>query len=440
MRVGVRTGISALLAALLLLFCAVPAFAAEEGNVDAATRISDIASVLRDPAGRLLAVSKYGDTKQYPENSAAAITAAAEAGADMVYVYVRKTADNYFILMADENLSRMCVDELGNVMDRNVAEVGYHELSTCHLRDGTGNLHEPITEYTVPTLSEAVKAAKESGVLLLLDGVWDFRDEVYEQLGTEGTLGNVVFLARGDRGEVTDWMQSKAQMPLMISSYSGNVIFSAKSMVSRTLSAGAVGTLLASSNAYGVVFGGSVMSEFPDTGRGVIDMTDPALCGDREDNYIGYNDVTERGYSVIITNNITELCEYYSRVSTQETRLSTALAEAQQVDVTLCSTESANALKDAIAAARDALSAPASENSLMQANYALQLAVSGLTNRTEDSGGSTVTAGRVIAVIAVVAALVILEIVVMRVRRKKLEKRKRDRARRREREKQQQDE
>src|SRR5699024_10063101 len=104
------------------------------------------------------------------------------------------------------------------------------------------------------------------------------------------------------------------------------------------------------------------------------------------------------------------------------------------VDVTLCSTESANELKDAISAARDALSAPASENSLMQANYALRMAVAGLTNRTEDSGGSTITAGRVIAAVLVVAALVVLEIVVMRIRRKKLEKRKR--ARRREREQQ----
>lgn len=434
MRNGLKARIGALLTVLLLLVCSVPAFAAEADGTDAATRIADIASALRDPSGRLLAVSKYGDTSQYPENSAAAITAAAEAGADMVYVHVRKTADNYFILMADENLSRMCVDELGNVLDRNVSEIGYHELSACHLRNGTGNLHESITEYTVPTLSEAIAAAKESGVLLLLDGVWDFRDEVYEQLSTEGTLGNVVFLARGDRGEVSDWMQSKAQMPLVISSYTGNVIFSAKSAVSRTLSAGAVGTLLGSSNSYSVVFGDSVMSEFSEKGRGVIDMTDPDLCGEREDNYIGYNDVTARGYSVIITNNITELCEYYARVSTQESRLSAALASAQRVDVTLCSTESANELKDAISAARDALSVPVSENSLMQANYALRMAVAGLTNRTEDSGGSTITAGRVIAAVLVVAALVVLEIVVMRIRRKKLEKRKR--ARRREREQQ----
>ncbi len=425
-----KTMLAQALALMLLLSCALPAFAAPAAaQTDAAKQISDTASALRDPAGRPLVVSKYGDKANYPENSAAAITAAAEAGADLVQVYIRKTADNYFVLSADENLSRMCVDALGNVIDRNVSEMGYHELSACHLRNGTGNLHEPITEYTVPTLEEAVDAANAAGVLLVLEGAWAFREEIYEQLNAAGTLGSVVFLADGDRGEVVDWLESKSQMPLVFSAYTGNVVFSARSTVSRTLSAGAVGTMLASANAYSVVFGDSVMSRFAEKGRGVIDMTDPALCGDREDNYIGYNDVTARGYSVLVTDRITELCEYFARLSTERTRLNEALDKAQQIDVTLCSTQSANALKDAISDARDALSAPVSENSLMQARYALELAVSGLTNRTQESDGKTVTAGRVVAAVLVVLALVALEVVIVRVRKKKQEKRRRERRR-----------
>lgn len=427
-----KSGLALGVALLLLLSCALPGTAAATADTDAAKQIADTASALRDPAGRPLVVSKYGDKTAYPENSTAAITAAAEAGADLVQVYVRKTADDYFVLMTDENLSRMCVDALGNGIDRNVSEVGYHELSACHLRNGTGNLHEPITEYTIPTLTEAVDAANAAGVLLVLEGVWAFREEVYAQLNDAGTLGSVVFLADGDRGEVVDWLESKAQMPLVFSAYNGNVVFSARSTVSRTLSAGAVGTMLSSSNAYSVVFGDSVMSRFAEKGRGVIDMTDPALCGDREDNYIGYNDVTARGYSVLVTDHITELCEYNARLSAERERLNETLANAQQIDVTLCSTQSANALKDAIAEARDALAAPASENSLMQARYALEQAVSSLTNRTDDAGGKTVTAGRVVAAVLVVLALVALEVVIVRVRKKKQEKRRRERRRERE--------
>lgn len=398
------------------------------------TAVSAAYTALKNPAGELIAVSKYGDTEHFPEQSLEGLLAASEAGADMVYVTVRKTADGYMVLMADENLSRMCVDTLGNVVDKAVADVGYHELSEYHLRNSTGSLHEKITAYTVPTLVDAAKALSGKSLLLVAGG-WAFRDEIYDALSAENLLSSVVLLADGDKKEVKNWISEKPTMPLVLSAYHGNVVFSAKSVASKTLSGGAVGTLLSSSNPYGVVYGNAVLKEFTGKGRAAIDMTDPSLCGKREDNAIGWNDVTARGYSIIITDNITELCEYRARVIQQKERLSAALEAAQAVDVTLCSTQSANALKDAIAAGKAALASPASENSLMQANYSLRTAVEGLTNQTADGEkGATVTPGKVIAVILVVAALILLEIVLETARRKKNKKRKQQRARRAERE------
>ncbi|MCI5739787.1 MAG: hypothetical protein MR290_08440 [Ruminococcus sp.] len=398
------------------------------------TAVSAAYTALKNPAGELIAVSKYGDTEHFPEQSLEGLLAASEAGADMVYVTVRKTADGYMVLMADENLSRMCVDTLGNVVDKVVADVGYHELSEYHLRNSTGSLHEKITAYTVPTLVDAAKALSGKSLLLVAGG-WAFRDEIYDALSAENLLSSVVLLADGDKKEVKNWISEKPTMPLVLSAYHGNVVFSAKSVASKTLSGGAVGTLLSSSNPYGVVYGNTVLKEFTGKGRAAIDMTDPSLCGKREDNAIGWNDVTARGYSIIITDNITELCEYRARVIQQKERLSAALEAAQAVDVTLCSTQSANALKDAIAAGKAALASPASENSLMQANYSLRTAVEGLTNQTADGEkGATVTPGKVIAVILVVAALILLEIVLETARRKKNKKRKQQRARRAERE------
>lgn len=398
------------------------------------TAVSAAYTALKNPAGELIAVSKYGDTEHFPEQSLEGLLAASEAGADMVYVTVRKTADGYMVLMADENLSRMCVDTLGNVVDKAVADVGYHELSEYHLRNSTGSLHEKITAYTVPTLVDAAKALSGKSLLLVAGG-WAFRDEIYDALSAENLLNSAVLLADGDKKEVKNWISEKPTMPLVLSAYHGNVVFSAKSVASKTLSGGAVGTLLSSSNPYGVVYGNAVLKEFTGKGRAAIDMTDPSLCGKREDNAIGWNDVTARGYSIIITDNITELCEYRARVIQQKERLSAALEAAQAVDVTLCSTQSANALKDAIAAGKAALASPASENSLMQANYSLRTAVEGLTNQTADGEkGATVTPGKVIAVILVVAALILLEIVLETARRKKNKKRKQQRARRAERE------
>lgn len=398
------------------------------------TAVSAAYTALKNPAGELIAVSKYGDTEHFPEQSLEGLFAASEAGADMVYVTVRKTADGYMVLMADENLSRMCVDTLGNVVDKAVADVGYHELSEYHLRNSTGSLHEKITAYTVPTLVDAAKALSGKSLLLVAGG-WAFRDEIYDALSAENLLNSVVLLADGDKKEVKNWISEKPTMPLVLSAYHGNVVFSAKSVASKTLSGGAVGTLLSSSNPYGVVYGNAVLKEFIGKGRAAIDMTDPSLCGKREDNAIGWNDVTARGYSIIITDNITELCEYRARVIQQKERLSAALEAAQAVDVTLCSTQSANALKDAIAAGKAALASPASENSLMQVNYSLRTAVEGLTNQTADGEkGATVTPGKVIAVIFVVAALILLEIVLETARRKKNKKRKQQRARRAERE------
>lgn len=413
--------------AVLAVICSllIPA-SAEDAAVSAAF------TALKNPAGELIAVSKYGDTENYPEQSLEGLLAAAEAGADMVYVTVRKTADGCMVLMADENLSRMCVDDLGNVVEKTVSEVGYHELCTYHLRNSTGSLHEKITDSTVPTLTDAAKTLSGKA-LLLVDGGWAFRDEIYDALSGENLLNSAVLLSDGDKKEVKNWIAEKPTMPLVISSYHGNVVFSAKSVVSKTINGGAIGTLLSTSNQYGVLFDRFVMKEFTGKGRAAIDMTDPALCGKREDNAIGWNDVTARGYSIIITNNITELCEYRARVAIQKERLAAALEAAQAVDVTLCSTQSAKVLKAAVIDGKAALGSPASENSLLEAHYHLRTAVEGLTNQTPDGGknSASVTTGKIVVVVLVVAALVILEVVLESARRKKNKKRKQQRAVRR---------
>lgn len=100
--------------------------------------------------------------------------------------------------MADSNLSRMCVDELGNTVNKDIGDVGYHELSTYHLRAGTGSLHEPITSCKIPTLAEAIQYLGGNAMLLIADG-WEYRDEIYDILASENALSNSIILATGDK-------------------------------------------------------------------------------------------------------------------------------------------------------------------------------------------------------------------------------------------------
>ena len=44
---------------------------------------------------------------------------------------------------------------------------------------------------------------------------------------------------------------------------------------------------LATKNPYGVIFDNFTMKKFGEKGRAVIDMTNPKLCGDREDTENG---------------------------------------------------------------------------------------------------------------------------------------------------------
>ena len=60
----------------------------------------------------------------------------------------------------------------------------------------------------------------------------------------------------------------------------------------------------------------------------------------------------------------------------------------------------------------------------MEADYSLRLAMEALADRTENDNGKTVTPGRITAVVLVVIALIIFEIVFDTLRRKKVSKRR----------------
>jgi glycerophosphoryl diester phosphodiesterase len=89
---------------------------------------------------------------RYPENSLAALQAAIAAGAEMVEVDVRRSADGAFVVMHDSWLDRTTTCK-GEVIRRTLAQ-----LKECRLVvEGTG----AATAEAVSTLSEFLAAAKD---------------------------------------------------------------------------------------------------------------------------------------------------------------------------------------------------------------------------------------------------------------------------------------
>lgn len=105
--------------------------------------------------GGLLRVAHRGEPRGHRENTLSAVAAAVTAGADLVEVDVRLTADEVPVLLHDATLERLWGDP------RAVGEVGFAELEARHRKAGAG--------HRIPTLDEALKVMIDLGTRLMID-------------------------------------------------------------------------------------------------------------------------------------------------------------------------------------------------------------------------------------------------------------------------------
>lgn len=106
---------------------------------------------------RPLVVAHRGDSADHPENTLAAFEAAARAGADVVELDVRLTADGIPVVLHDEDLS-VTTDGLGLVRELTLSQVKRFDAS-----GGRGPRQE------VPTLDEALEVVAGGGAGLDLE-------------------------------------------------------------------------------------------------------------------------------------------------------------------------------------------------------------------------------------------------------------------------------
>lgn len=401
--------VSLALCAILILIMSVPCLA--QG--------SEARDLLSTEKCSLVIVSKYGDTSRYPENSAQGVAAAFEKGADMVAVNVSRTADGEFVLFGDDSLKRMCVDADGNPVDRLISEVTLEELGSYRLRVGKGGTNADVTAYTVSTLEDTLKELDGEGVLII-DGVWEYREEIAELLDMYGAEFNAFLVADGSKKETLEWL-NKDRAPFVLAKYKGNVIWNCLPYINKTASAGAMGIILASSNPYSVSFSSSVVGKTQGKMRAVIDMTDPKLCGKRDDTAVYWDDVTSRGFSVIMTDDIEGLGIYTQRVEQSRERLSLLIQKADSLDYTAMSAFNANKLKSAVLRAQKAQTQSVSAMALDNCYTELSDLLDGLSDSNAKTHGKlTVSTGRVAAAIAAIAAFVFFELLIARVRNKRI--------------------
>lgn len=103
---------------------------------------------------RALVVAHRGEWAQMPENSIAAIEAARVAGADMVEFDVQPCADGELVVIHDDTLDRT-TDGTGPV-----AQMCFADIRRLRLRAGAGGPAAALTPMQMPTLTEALEAAR----------------------------------------------------------------------------------------------------------------------------------------------------------------------------------------------------------------------------------------------------------------------------------------
>ena len=128
-----------------------------------------------DPNGRVLSVAHRGDRNNYyPENSLEGILSSICAGADIIEVDLAKTKDGHLILMHDDtltattNINVLRAKGLADHLPSSdyIIEWTLAQLQELRLLDNRNSAI--VTEYSIPTLRDAIKVCKDR-VFITLD-------------------------------------------------------------------------------------------------------------------------------------------------------------------------------------------------------------------------------------------------------------------------------
>ncbi len=141
--------------------------------------------------GNLLIAAHRGDYKHFPENSFDAMLSAANLGADIVEVDVRKTKDQVLVLLHDKTIDRT-TNGSGAIL-----ELTFEESQKFFLKNPDGS----ISKSKIPALRDAMIALKGK-CLIMLDKSNDYFDACLELSRELGLTHQMIFKSSKSRDEM----------------------------------------------------------------------------------------------------------------------------------------------------------------------------------------------------------------------------------------------
>lgn len=285
----------------------------------------------RDPAGATMIAARKGCFDNAPENSLKAIRDAENAGADIIEIDIRETADGVLILMEDETVERTCYGYGENTV---VTEMTYNEIKELSLLDSDGGYGAKQTEHKVPTLEEVFNDRQirymasslyqaEQKALFMLDFDWAIRDRISNLVISCNMQNEVIFyIDDASPDEIANWKESLPFEPMVMTYFKGNVIFAATANVKND-SEVADGIHLATKNPYGVIFGKTVQNKAAECEiRTMAAPCIPEICGKiMQDTEEWWDYLLSCGFSIIMTDRTAELKDYLDDCEEEKTRL-----------------------------------------------------------------------------------------------------------------------
>lgn len=377
-------------------------------------KFNEIISSFNNPNGRLMSVAHKGNWRNFPENSLEGIKSCIDMGVDIVEVDIQRTKDGKFVLMSDNDLTRMCVNKDGQKATSKVSDESLEELKEYYyLRDSRGGVNAKATKYQIPSLEDAISLCKDN-IMIMIDNAWKYGDEVQSIVKSLDADALVILRGAKTPEEISTYIK-KNELPIshICGYYEGVMSSPAKRYVKDTISAGAKIIELSSENSYSSLYRKSVLKKFDNNGRAFISTVSPEKCGDREDMQADWDDLIDRGFSVIETNYPQELVNYIKSIEEDKAKLSSLITQAQGLNITNYSKATAKELKKALDEAEKLSSDGSSSlNKIDFVRYNIQKSIDNMEPRGENEkdgiGTGTIIALIIIGLVVIVAVVFVL--------------------------------
>ncbi len=388
------------------------------------SRIAASMSAFLDETGDIIGVSSKGEWDEYPENSIPAIEEAAKTSIDFVAVDVQRANCGTLILFSDITTERMLDSE--DIFT--VTDTEYSVLSAYRLKNACGGSNEKISNYSIPSLEEAIICAKENDIPLILRCKADIIPQISEELVRLDAYDMCIIMTDGSKKEISQALSSCEEKPYLIGSKKGNVIFNIMSYVSFLEEISAEGVELKTGNRYGINYYPSLINNYAKNLRVISDTTTPEISGYRQDSETWWNDLIARGYSVIITDHAELFAQYKEKTAEARNRLQT-LYDKFVTNHTLPDfkddmlNDIKKAYTDAVANAQKLLSDSSSSYQELCDGYSMLFKAANDVNKNfsaleDGSAGTTVTLPRILLCTAALAVVIVVQIYFYKRRRR----------------------